>query len=849
MSKSLTIKQENIGASKYAVPIRQGFLNETLEKTVRDVKLGAIVASIAFALFNIVDYIAYREIYFLLTLIRIGVIFLNLIIFGIMHSAFGKRYPLVFSMLEYLICGLSIVFMVHISGGYSSPYYAGINLVMLAFIFLLPLDAKLTAIICLILYAAYIIPIVVRQRIERLDVFFNNNFFLLATCVVVIISAYLSNQMRYREFSGRYNLAQANEELKKLDTLKSQFFANVSHEVRTPLTSILAPVQSMFQGDVGEIPPEHKHLIAQVYRNALKLLDMINQMLDFSKFEAGRMQLRLRPMYLDELARDTVSIFQDVTERKGLKLQYIQQEELPAIFLDPDKVERILTNLIRNAIKFTETGSITVRTGAGIGLQYFEVRDTGIGIPKEHLSNIFKRFQQVDGSSTRKYEGTGLGLTIAKEATDLLRGSISVQSEEGRGSTFRVEFPYDLERIMPEALLERRVHERRRTRFEYDGDERRKEHRRQEDLARINTPDIALIEKEMLEVKDRETESLPASPGQRIGKVVLVEDNVDLRAYISKMLSRFGHEVSTAVDGLDGWEQVQNHLPDVVVSDIMMPRMDGYELLSKIKTSEKTRGIAVILITAKPELESKLQGLEIGADDYLPKPVNIRELDARIKNLITTRKFQLALARETELNTRMEELSMSFSQSLEIRDFNTAGHSRDVLNLGLIIAEGLGIPIDRQLRDSLLLHDIGKLGIPDRVLLKESSLTPEEWEIMKKHPELGANLLGHFETYKEISAVILAHQEHFDGTGYPNGLKGEQIPLFSRIIAIADAYHAMTSNRPYRKALTPMQAVSELIEHRGTQFDARLVDVFSDGLRRRRIIPPVEIQLEKGRQG
>ncbi len=205
-------------------------------------------------------------------------------------------------------------------------------------------------------------------------------------------------------------------------------------------------------------------------------------------------------------------------------------------------------------------------------------------------------------------------------------------------------------------------------------------------------------------------------------RVLLVEDNVDLRSYISRMLTRFGHEVATAVDGLDGWEQVQNNLPDIVISDIMMPRMDGFELAHKIKTTEKTRRIPVILITAKPELESKLTGLEIGADDYLPKPINIRELDARIKNLVTTRSFQQALAREAELNTRMEELSMSFSQSLEIRDFNTAGHSRDVLHLGSLIAEVLGLPIDRKFRESLLLHDIGKLGIPDRILLKESAL-------------------------------------------------------------------------------------------------------------------------------
>jgi HD-GYP domain-containing protein (c-di-GMP phosphodiesterase class II) len=201
-----------------------------------------------------------------------------------------------------------------------------------------------------------------------------------------------------------------------------------------------------------------------------------------------------------------------------------------------------------------------------------------------------------------------------------------------------------------------------------------------------------------------------------------------------------------------------------------------------------------------------------------------------------TRNLQQALAREAELGARMEELSMSFSQSLEIRDFNTAGHSRDVLHLGSIIAEGIGIPIDRMLRDSLLLHDIGKLGIPDRILLKESPLTCDEWEIMKKHPELGASLLAHFESYREISSVIFAHQEHLNGAGYPRGLKGDEIPLFARIIAIADAYHAMTNNRPYRKALPKSEAVRELTRNRGTQFDAVLVDAFIKGLHQRNMI-------------
>jgi len=311
--------------------------------------------------------------------------------------------------------------------------------------------------------------------------------------------------------------------------------------------------------------------------------------------------------------------------------------------------------------------------------------------------------------------------------------------------------------------------------------------------------------------------------------------------YISKMLKKFGHKVITAADGLEGWNKVQKIIPDIIISDIMMPKMDGYELVKQVKANQTTMHIPVLLITAKPELDSKIKGLEIGADDYLAKPINIRELDARIRNLITMRKFQHAVAEAEALDRRIEELTMGFAQSLETRDHETAGHSRDVLELGTLIAEELKIPIDHKLRDSLLLHDIGKLGVPDGILLKNGPLSKEEWQIMKKHPEIGANLLAHFESLKDVSEIILAHQECYDGSGYPKGLKGEEIPLFARIIGVADAYHAMTIDRPYRKALEAAIAISELLKYKDKQFDPDMVDALIKGLKRKKLISDMDI--------
>jgi len=323
--------------------------------------------------------------------------------------------------------------------------------------------------------------------------------------------------------------------------------------------------------------------------------------------------------------------------------------------------------------------------------------------------------------------------------------------------------------------------------------------------------------------------------------VLLVEDNTDLRMYISKMLKKFGHKVTAAADGVEGWEKAQKTIPDIIISDVMMPRMDGYELIKHVKANQVTMHIPTMLITAKQELDSKIKGLETGADDYLSKPINIRELDARIRNLITMRKFQQAVAEAEALDTRVEELTMSFAQSLETRDHETAGHSRDVLELGTLIAEELDIPFDHKLRDSLLLHDIGKLGVPDGILLKKGPLSDEEWQIMKKHPEIGANLLDHFESLKDVSQIILAHQECYDGSGYPKGLKGEEIPLFARIIGVADAWHAMTIDRPYRKALEPAVAISELLKYKGKQFDPDIVDALIKGLKEKKIITDQDI--------
>jgi response regulator RpfG family c-di-GMP phosphodiesterase/signal transduction histidine kinase len=862
--------------NKKNIDLENAFQEETRERVAQETRWGVLATLIMYPIFIPLDFLVYPDAAPTFLWIRLGVAALSIGVHFGMRLPFAQRRARAFGIFAYLYLTLSIVLMVHLVDGYASPYYAGINLVLIAFLFILPMNVLQTAIVSAIVYAAYIVPIVIIGGIEDIAVFTANNFFLISTVLLVVMSSYLATAMRRKEFTSRYELAQANEELKHLDVVKSQFFASISHEIRTPLTSIMAPTDSLRRGDVGPLSSPQQSLVEQVHRNALRLLDLINQMLDFAKFDARKMKLHLKRVDMARLVRNQAALFGDVCARKGLQLEHQISGDVPVVFLDHEKVERIVSNLIRNAVKFTDEGTITVNVsvseepeaapegqtdgaspqptdGAGgpdeppgeatsleeqvTGWIVVSVRDTGIGIAEHDTEKVFQHFQQVDGSLTRKYEGTGLGLVIVRESVELQHGHISVQSVVGEGSTFTFRLPMTLDEIEPSGDIDRREVERRQEEQRFDGPERRSVLRRDDDYGKISVSDLAFIESESIPDEEVIPEEFPQTKPPTGIRVLYVEDNADLRMYVGQMLRSFGHTVTLAVDGMDGWQQTQELMPDIVVSDVMMPGLNGFDLARLVKTTNTTQKIPIVLITAKSETEARIEGLEIGADDYIAKPVNIRELDARINNIVSERRFRDALTKAEELEVRIEQLAYGFSRSLELRDGYTAGHSDDVLTFGTIITEELDMPMNRTLRESLLLHDIGKLGIPDGLLRKPAPLTPEEWTVMRRHPELGADLLRQFDSLVDMSRIVVAHHERYDGTGYPNGLEGEEIPVESRIIAVADSWHAMREDRAYRRAIPVAEAVGELLKNRGRQFDAEIVERFLAGMVRRGIVP------------
>ena len=795
------------------------FDNERRKKDIKDIRITTVVASVTFMLFNVLDRLEFPDYANLFLVIRLSVVLLNLILVLLTLSPNAQQYSHLIKMAFYLIYSSSITVMTQFTGGYLSPYYAGINIVLIGFMVLIPLDVIRTSFLCIIIYLGYLIPIFTTQTIKQFEIFLNNNFFILSTVVLAISNAYVANKINLKEFAARYNLAKANDNLKNLNEMKTQFFANVSHEIRTPLTSIIAPLQSLRQGDVGNLNIDQNDLLDQIHRNAIRLLDLINQMLDFAKLEAGKARLRLSLVDIVDYTESLVSLFREVAIRKKLNLFFEDSGFSDRhIYIDCNRYERIITNLIRNAIKFTDSGSITVNLSNHDGNITLSITDTGIGIPKDHLPHIFKRFEQVDGTPTptQSFGGTGLGLAIVEESVKLLQGKIKVDSVPGMGTTFTVTIPANLAERTPHALIERRKPNHENIKI---GERRNIDH------LKIPISDLAQVESDSYSV--HAPENRPAGVELSGIKVLLSEDTVDLRMYIAKILSNLGHDVISVSNGLAAWEMLNERDDiDILVSDIMMLRMDGYELLEKVRGSNNLKDLPVILITAKSGEDPKLKALGIGADDYLPKPINVRELDARIRNILSTKELRHVAAEARVMNQRIEELMTSFAQSLEIRDAETGNHSRDVLEIGTRIAAELGVEIDTTLKASLLLHDIGKIGIPDKILLKPDNLNEEEMTIMMQHPAIGKALLENFPNFKGVSDIILAHQERYDGKGYPGNLSGTEIPLISRIIAVADAYHAMTNTRRYRKALSREKAIEELLRNRGTQFDPEVVDAF-----------------------
>ncbi|HEY7171101.1 MAG TPA: ATP-binding protein [Vicinamibacterales bacterium] len=397
------------------------------------------------------------------------------------------------------------------------------------------------------------------------------------------------------------------EALAQIDRAKTTFFSNVSHELRTPLTLMLGPVTDALIGDARSLSGESLDL---VYRNGLRLRKLVNALLEFSRIEAGRIQASYQPIELGAYTAELASAFESAVRRAGLRYVIrIERDEQPT-YVDRDMWEKIVLNLISNAFKFTFEGEIAVSLARQADGMVLEVRDSGTGIPAAELPRIFERFHRVEGARGRTQEGTGIGLALVQELVKLHGGSIAVDSVEGQGTKFTVTIPAGSAHLPADRLTSRAV-----------------------DVPRVGGDAfVAEADRWLPDASDLAVAAAaaPVAAATDAARIVLADDNADMRGYLARLLGARWH-VETAPDGEQALAVVNARRPDLVVTDVMMPKLDGFALLRALRADPATRDIPVMMLSARAGEESRVEGFEAGADDYLVKPFTAREMMARVE--------------------------------------------------------------------------------------------------------------------------------------------------------------------------------------------------------------------------
>ena len=470
--------------------------------------------------------------------------------------------------------------------------------------------------------------------------------------------------LRSRELAAaNQRLRDANAKLGELDAAKTAFFSNISHEFRTPLTLMLGPLEDALGSPAQALDGE---LLRVVQRNARRLARMVTSLLDFSRIEAGRMQASYEPTDLAGLTTYLASSFRSAIERTGLTFE-VDCPTLPEpIYLDHDLWEKTVLNLLSNALKFTFEGSIRVSVRWHDGHAELEVRDTGTGIPETELPHIFERFHRVVGARSRTYEGSGIGLALVQDLVQLHGGTVRVASRAGEGTSFTLSIPSGAGHLPPERVIAKRStawRGREATSFidealRWSGDSKR---------APASEP--AALE--------------PTRSPRSQARILVVDDNADLRDYISRILSEH-YAVETATDGIDALEALRLRKPALVLSDVMMPNLDGFGLLRAVRSDPKLDAVRFIVLSARAGEEATIDGLEAGADDYLVKPFAARELLARVRTHVELARQREALARAKEAaeaaNLELEAFSYSVAHDLRAPLRSIDGFSRALLD-------------------------------------------------------------------------------------------------------------------------------------------------------------------------
>ena len=455
------------------------------------------------------------------------------------------------------------------------------------------------------------------------------------------------------------------ESLAELDRAKTAFFSNISHEFRTPLTLMLSPLEELLNSRQERLQPEEREQLQLVQRNGLRLQKLVNTLLDFSRIEAGRVQASYEPTDLAAYTAELASTFRSLIERAGMQL-VIDCPPLPElVYVDREMWEKIVLNLMSNAFKFAFDGGINLRLHPVGDCVELSVEDTGVGIPEAELPRLFERFHRVSGTRSRTYEGSGIGLALVQELVKLHGGTIQVTSQIDLGTTFTIALPFGSAHLPQDCIQSTRTSESTALRAATFVEEALRW--LPEDNFRLPILDFRL--EDSAEPSLAENQPHQSKIQNLKSKILLADDNADMRDYVKRLLSQYG-TVETVSNGLEALEAIAQQLPDLVLTDVMMPALDGFGLLRQLRSDPQTQEIPIILLSARAGEEARIEGLEAGADDYLTKPFSARELLARVEaNLKLAQLRRTAMQQEQALRLEAETAKQQVETILSsIRD-------------------------------------------------------------------------------------------------------------------------------------------------------------------------------------
>lgn len=771
---------------------------------LRHARVGSLLALLMIPGGATLDWFTYPDQFWSLTAIRLSCEVFLIPIILLLYTTWGMKRVRTLSAGLVAAPALMIAAMILVTDGATSSYYAGLMLMVMITCTLMLYTTWESVVYCCFIMLIYGIACAANSLFQPIsfDFFVGPAFFLLLASAVGVTVCYYDTHRRLEDFRLRHTLDEKNRELHELDRLKSDFLANVSHELGTPLTLIMSPVEDLIQVQF-ELPEFAGERLSLIRQNVIRLKVLIDDLLEIVRLESGRSRSLFAPLDLGELTQGLANSVRHHAENRGLAFNCIEMPDdgVAIVSGDQSQLERVILNLLTNAVKFTQPGgAVTVRMAVAESSVSVEVEDNGPGIPSKELPRVFERFHRVQSSQANATPGWGLGLAVAKELVEEHNGRLDVQSEFGKGATFTLTLPklQHEESAAPQDGSSQSLN----SLVEEDGqkvDDTQSNERLHRGLVRLDQPPI---------------------PTPRISndrdRLVIVDDEPAMLNYLVSLLEPH-FDLYLAVDGEQALDVIAQIRPQVVVLDMMLPKLDGLEVAKRIRNMPDLGEMRILMLTARVDERSKLDALRHGADDFVNKPFSATELKTRIDNLLKNVSLQSRLvAGNRELNTAIEQLKATQSQLIQSEKMNALGS----------LSGGLLHEILNPLNYGMMAVSMLKEGVADKALQQE--IVDDIDEAMCRiqtiisdlrsfaHPESNTNqnlfpLVAAVDSAQQFTAYELrevAVECDMDKDAQVYGSQSQITQVFVNLLTNA-AHSVMASKSSSSKVTSPANAMNE----------------------------------------